>query len=190
MKTALTAPSTKIKALAARPARAFRRTSGGLLLRPRRTIFVLTVVAALCAGVVGVLAWQSHDQRGTSLARSQAVDTAQSGVVAALSYDHRSLARDIATAKRHLTGALLDDYSRLMSTVVEKAAKKEKTITRASLSASSVMSATTDRVELLLFLNQTTARKGAAGPQLDSSRVRSTLIRVGDTWLISELKPI
>ena len=59
----------------------------------------------------------------------------------------------------------------------------------ADAAATSIVSATDDKVVALVFVNQVTTAKGAANQRVDSSRVLVTLTRSGGDWRISKLKP-
>ena len=59
---------------------------------------------------------------------------------------------------------------------------------RAEVVAASVVSADADRVEALLFVNQTTAGKDLEEPRVDLNRVVVTLVPDGDGgWLVDDL---
>ena len=59
----------------------------------------------------------------------------------------------------------------------------------AEAAATSIVSATDDKVVALVFVNQVTTAKGTSNQRVDSSRVLVTLTRSDGDWRISKLKP-
>ncbi|KAA9160488.1 hypothetical protein FPZ12_016770 [Amycolatopsis acidicola] len=182
--------TSRVKVVASallRPPRAVWRFG---LRRPVGAVTAMVVVVAVLAAGVGWLAWQRGDQQAVEAARTQAVDAAREGVVAALSYDYHSIDSDVAKARGSLTGSFLDDYTKLMNGTVIQVAKSQETVTKAAIADAAVVSAGTDEVQVLLFVNQTTTGKQLSGPKLDGSRVQTTLENIDGKWLISALQPV
>jgi Mce-associated membrane protein len=118
---------------------------------------------------------------------------AQKAAPVILSYDYRHLDRDFAAANGHLTGSFRDKYRKTTSKVVMPTAKKYRGVVKATVAkppsgnapAASVVSASPDRVVVLLFMNQLTKSAQISGPRLDLNRVRMTLVRASDEWKVS-----
>jgi Mce-associated membrane protein len=70
---------------------------------------------------------------------------------------------------------------------VRPSAEQYKAVVKAQVVAISVVRSTPDRVVLLLFVNQTTTSTRLDGPKVDLNRVRVTMSKAGDRWLISGL---
>jgi Mce-associated membrane protein len=163
---------------------------------PARSGILSAVLAILLVtGLVAttLLALQYSDADRTQQARTDALATAQKAAPAILSYDYRHLDRDFAAANGHLTGAFRDKYRKTTSTVVMPTAKKYRGVVKATVAkppsgkapAASVVSASPDRVVVLLFMNQLSKSTQVSGPRLDLNRVRMTLVRVSDSWKVS-----
>lgn len=64
----------------------------------------------------------------------------------------------------------------------------------AEVTTASVVSATPDRVRLLLFVNQTTTRDGEEEPRVDLNRVEVVLVRSEapgvDGWKVADLQAL
>ena len=58
----------------------------------------------------------------------------------------------------------------------------------ASVVASSIVSASADKVVALVFVNQVTTAKGTKNQKLDQNRVLVTLTRSGGDWRVSKMK--
>ena len=101
----------------------------------------------------------------------------------------RSIDRDFARARSHLTGEFLAYYDKftkdvVMPTVKEKHLTQTATVIRAAVSELHPHSAV-----VLVFLNETTMSKDNREPLKTPSSVRITLTKVNGSWLISKLDP-
>ncbi|NKQ51954.1 twin-arginine translocation pathway signal [Amycolatopsis sp. K13G38] len=172
------------------PVTAARAVARLLMRKPVLTLSLAAVVAVLLAGCVVAATIVRHQQTATETARGAATDAARTGVTTMLSYDYHTFDKDVAAASGSLTGDFQQRYHDLMTGTVRAAALDQQTVTNASVARSSVVSATPETVDVLLFVNQTTTSKASQGPQLTGSRVQVTMTRVGDRWLISNLTPL
>ncbi|MGH4022934.1 MAG: hypothetical protein ACRDT0_27610 [Pseudonocardiaceae bacterium] len=167
-----------------------RRVRGIGTRRPRRVLVAFGVVVALLAAGVVTLSWYDRRAAQVEQARTAALKAAERQAVTVLSYDFRSINRDLERARSALTGQFLEDFTELTTQVVAPAAKQQQISTSAKVVGSSVVEADPDRAVVLLFVNQTTKTAQAQMPQLSGSRVQLTLVEVDGRWLISELDPI
>jgi Mce-associated membrane protein len=161
----------------------------------RRRLLTALLGVLLVAGLVvaAVLGWQSWDARRTDTARSEALAAAQKAAPIVLSYDYRHLDRDFARARTHLTGDFRDEYAKTTKTVVGPTATKYKGVVKATIAAptsggspaASAVSASPDKVVVLLFVNQVTESTQVSGSRLDLNRVRMTMTHTGDGWKVS-----
>ncbi|KAA1421887.1 hypothetical protein F0U44_06365 [Nocardioides humilatus] len=107
-----------------------------------------------------------------------------------LSYDYRTIGDEAGDEGKWLTGSFADDYAALVTDEIAPAAQKVKVTTEASVSASGVVSADGDEVELLLFVTVTTRSSELAEPRITGSRLVVTAKNVDGDWLISALDPV
>ncbi len=145
---------------------------------------VLTVAAVL---VCAALAYRANAASQLDAARSEGLESARSAARVFMAYDYRRLDRDFDRARSLLTGDFRKEYSSTTKSIVTPTAAKTHAVVRAEVQAASVVSATPDRVVALLFVNQTTTSNRASEPRTDLTRVRMTLQRVGDRWLVSKV---
>ncbi|WP_418955718.1 hypothetical protein [Streptomyces tritici] len=171
-----------------------RRERARLRRRPGALGAALAVLVALCVAATVLLGLRYRDAERTAQARTQAPAAAVEGAPVILSYDHRRLDRDFAAARRHLTGPFLDQYEKTTTTVVAPTAKKYRGVVKATVAkppngdatpAASVVSASPERVVVLLFMNQVTTSTQVTTPRLDLNRVRMTLVRTPQGWKVS-----
>lgn len=150
---------------------------------------VLCVLASLA--VVDVLTWrQAARAQEAASAGEQALDEAGERVPHLLTYSWSSLAEDFARANRMTTGAFHDEYAQVLDEVVAAPARKQKIVTRVAVDHAGLVSSAEDEAVVLVFLTQTTRRKGSSGPVVSGSRVEVTMRHVAGEWLIAGLEPL
>ncbi|MFG2745071.1 hypothetical protein ACGFY0_34030 [Streptomyces chartreusis] len=166
--------------------------AGGQPRRRRLLTAVLGVVLVAGVAATAVLGWQYRDGRQTENARAEAVAAARKAAPLVLSYDYRHLDRDFTRARTHLTGAFRDEYAKTTRTVVAPTAQKYRGVVKATLAApaagtpaASVVSASPDKVVVLLFINQVTESTQVSGSRVDLNRVRMTITRTDGGWKVS-----
>lgn len=150
---------------------------------------VLVVLVLLCvvAAVLDVLVLLKYQDRSDSEdARKDAVTAAKTAVTQILSYDYRTLDKDIAAAKANATGAFLTEYTSTSGRLLSQA-KQLKAVVQASVAGTSVVSASAKRVVVLAFVDQATVKSGDKQTRIDQNRVRMTLQKVKGRWLVAEL---
>ncbi|GAA2488775.1 hypothetical protein [Streptomyces gobitricini] len=160
-----------------------------------RPLLLATLAVLLVAGLTAaaLLAREYRDGRGAERARAEAAAAARKAAPVVLSYDHRRLERDFAAARAHLTGPFRDEYRRTTTSVVAPTARKYRGVVKATVveppgggdPAVSVVSASRDRVVVLLFVNQVTTSTQVSGPRVDLNRVRMNLTLTSGGWKVS-----
>jgi Mce-associated membrane protein len=161
----------------------------------RRGLLTVLLGVLLVAGLAAaaVLGWQSWNARRTETARTEALAAAQKAAPIVLSYDYRRLNKDFAAARAHLTGDFRDEYGKTTKTVVGPTAEKYRGVVKATVAApatggtpaASVVSASPDKVVVLLFVNQVTESTQVSGARVDLNRVRMTMKHTDDGWKVS-----
>ncbi|MFJ8464800.1 hypothetical protein [Streptomyces swartbergensis] len=161
----------------------------------RRRPLTLALAVLLVVGLVALaaLGWQYRDGRLTETARTEALAAARKAAPIVLSYDYRRLDKDFSRARAHLTGDFRDEYGKTTKTVVAPTAEKYHGVVKATVAApgsggtpaASVVSASPDKVVVLLFVNQVTESTRVSGSRVDQNRVRMTMHRTGDGWKVS-----
>lgn len=152
-------------------------------------VAALAVAVALAVALAGVLFWFDHQGSSADAARRDAVPASVRAAETILSYDHTKMDADIAAASKLTTGQFRKDYADTSKTVAP-IAKEYKAVVKATVKASSVVSATSDQVVVLLFVDQSTQSTRVQGTQVDQARVRMTMHRVGDDWLAAKVEAL
>lgn len=155
--------------------------------RRRRRLLTAVMGVLLLAGLVAVavLGWQYREGRRADDARGEALSAARKAAPVVLSYDYRHLDRDFTRARGHLTGKFRDEYRKTTTTVVGPTAEKYHGVVKATAATASVVSASPDRVMVLLFVNQVTQSTQVSGSRVDLNRVRMTMSRTSEGWKVS-----
>jgi Mce-associated membrane protein len=185
-----------------KPARPTKEAKAPRARRERRPVARLVVLGILVAVAIAsaVVAFFMHRSssdtrslRAVESARQEAVAAAAQDVPKILGYDYRHLSADIAAAKVLATGQFLSDYTATAQKVLASA-PSVKAIVTASVADQSVVQAQSDRVTLLLFVDQESVKQlsgqKTATTRIDPFRVQVTMSKVHGHWMVSDLEPI
>ncbi|MFG1656453.1 hypothetical protein ACGFIY_07990 [Micromonospora chersina] len=161
-----------------------------VLRRPPLRPVPLLVVALLLAVAVAVAGWTADRRAGQrDQAVRQALATAPAAAKALFSYDYRTFDDSVANGRTFATGGFADEYAQT-TTALKATATKQQAVVLAEVSATGVVSAEPDRVELLLYLNQYRRNVTTAGEKVDQNRVVLTLVPVHGEWKVVQATAI
>lgn len=160
-----------------------RRTGG------RRLRVVLALATALVAAAGGTAWYAHHRAAAREDAIRHALATAAPAAKAIFSYDHRSFEASVANGRGFVTGEFAREYAET-TTALKPTAESEQAVVLAEVSATAVVHADADRVELLLYLNQYRRNVNTDGEKVDQNRVVLELTRVGGEWKVSRATAI
>jgi Mce-associated membrane protein len=157
-------------------------------------VAVLGVVAlalVLTAAWLGLATWdyrEVRDQDAVDEASRTAPAAAERASAAILSYDHGSLDADEKAAERYMTPAYRKQYADTFDRLVRPNAARVRAKVQAEVKASGVAHADADRVNVLLYVNQSTTSTANGGrPQVALNRVQLSMVRQGGTWLVNDI---
>ena len=186
------APAAKATEDAARPARTGRPASPRLMVGLAAAAVVLLLTAMGLALLVEGAGWgdwkrvQEHDQV-TDAIRS-APGAAEQAAATILAYDYESLEADRDAAAALMTPEYREEYLETFDDLVLEAAEERKAQVEADVRASGVAAAGPDRVEVLLFVNQTTVSTANSGePQTALNRVVLAMEKVDGAWRVDDI---
>ncbi|HSU03461.1 MAG TPA: hypothetical protein VLK03_12990 [Nocardioides sp.] len=135
----------------------------------------------------GVVTAESDEATVVSVAvKDEVLDAAATAATRVYSYSWRTLTEDKAAARELLTGEMLDQYDSTMAGVAASS-QRDRTVVRAEVAGSALVTATTSYARVLVFVNQRTDGRALDEPTLDLDRVLVTLVRDGAGWKVSEL---
>jgi Mce-associated membrane protein len=155
----------------------------------RRGTGILAAATLVCLALAGVL-WYTGIQaeRGDRAAR-ESLATATAAAQAIFSYDYRTFDASVRAGKAFVTGGFAKEYAETTATL-KPAALREQAVVRAQVSAASVVTASPDRVELLLYLDQYRRNANITGEKVDQNRVTLTMEHVGRDWKVAKAQAL
>lgn len=159
---------------------------------PLVTTIVLGVLAlALVVGAVVSLA------RGGDTASAAAADglpdsrqvaaaraAAEAAIVPVLSYDYRHLEQDRQAAIGYLTPGFVAEYGQLFDGLIQDNSPSTRTVVQARLLASGIARTGKDRVDVVLFVDQSTTNRKATTPEIYQNQVIAQMVDTDGTWLV------
>ncbi|MFC9764897.1 hypothetical protein [Rhodococcus jostii] len=163
------------------------------VVRPRRRA-VLPILAAVTVLLLGYSAIM-HFSAGTRDSRLEQVRSGAAGEIGdltatILSYSPDTVEADVETAKTHLTGNFLTEFSDLGASDIVPRAKQDAISAQWDVTGTSLVSAEADAATVLVFLHGTVTSGATPQPEELSSSVRVRAERTGQSWSISDLEPL
>jgi Mce-associated membrane protein len=166
----------------ATPAPRRRRPSGRALVAGSGAVLLAAAVA-----VAGVLGWDMRNQRIVDDAGEQALAAAQQYAVVLTTVDAAKLDSNFSTVLDGATGEFKDMYSQssagLKQVLIDNKAKATGTVL-----AAGIKSASPDKVEVMLFVDQAVTNALNPEPRLDRNRIIMTMEKVNGRWLASDVE--
>lgn len=148
--------------------------------------WVLAVLAVLTAASVGVAAWLWFEEPSDATVEEStraAQSAAERAIGPILSYDYRQLDEDQAAAESYMTSDYRTQYDQLFA-VVKQNAPGTRTVVTGKVVSSGIVRSGSDRVEVLLFVDQPTTNKQHKTPVVYKNQVRAQMEKVGGDWLV------
>jgi Mce-associated membrane protein len=157
-----------------------------LPLVPGWALVALGGLVAAALVVAGVLVSKPSDAavEGDTQAAQAAAERA---IVPLLSYVARLLDQSESAAEPYLTSGYEQQYQKLFA-VIRQNAPRTGTVVKARYVASGVVRSGTDRVDVLVFVDQATRNKQHPRvPVVYKNQVTVTMTQVGGQWLVDDL---
>jgi Mce-associated membrane protein len=163
-------------------------------LPSRRRRWMHSKAALLSAGVlivglaVGLALSLSAlgNQNALASSRTSALSAARTYSVELASYNYRDLGRDFSTVAANSTPSFRRTFAE-SSDALKSTLGRYKATAVANVVSAGVVSASTSRAVVLVFLDQKIANSTQTKPTTDRSQVDITLARSGDRWLIDQV---
>jgi len=159
--------------------------------KPRWTKRALRWAAvAAVAAVVAVAGWEGwlpYQQNLEEDAAAQALDAATKYAVVLTSIDTNALDQNFTEVLDGSTGEFKDMYAK-SSTQLRQLLVDNKATAHGVVIDAAVKSATKDKVEVLLFVDQSVSNLAVPDPRIDRSRIKMTMDKVDGRWLASKVE--
>jgi Mce-associated membrane protein len=143
------------------------------------------VLIALVASAAAGYLLLSRDRAET--ARQDALAAARQYAVDLTTYDFATVDADFQRFARHGTKAFRASYAETIA-ASEPAIVKAQTRSLGTVVGAGLESYSHDRASVLLAVDQALRSATKPGATVDRSRLRMTLVRSGDGWLVSAVK--
>ncbi|MFE9321000.1 hypothetical protein ACIHDR_14245 [Nocardia sp. NPDC052278] len=154
---------------------------------PRAAVGAIAVVAVSASVLAGILGWKLHDRDEVDTAARQAATTAQNYAITLTSIDSQHIDQNFAAVLSGATGEFKDTYSQ-SSNQLKTLLVQNNAVSKGKVVGFSIKSATKDRVEVMLFVDQEVTNSVSPDPRIDRSRMIMTMERVGDSWLAGKVE--
>ncbi|MCV7382454.1 hypothetical protein [Mycolicibacter longobardus] len=154
--------------------------------RRRRTALAAGISVAVLLGLV-FLGWQYKQHVDVAKAGRAALDSAQSYAATLTSIDANSVDDNFAKVVDGATGEFKDMYSQ-SATQLRQVLIDNKAMSRGIVVDSAVKSAAKNKVEVLLFVDQSITNAVNPAARLDRSRVAMNMELVDGRWLASRVE--
>jgi Mce-associated membrane protein len=169
------------------PAEPQERSGGNAV----RLVTVIAGVLAIAAVVVLVIFDRSsaHDH-SVDKARAAALVAARSETATALSYNYQTLDADFTKAEQGMSNTFRAKYAKTAATEVTPLAQKNQATSVGTIAAAGVISASSSKVSVLVFADQTNTNKLLGDKsRLDRSVIEVTMVKQSGHWVIDNLQP-
>ncbi|MCP2300249.1 Mce-associated membrane protein [Nocardia amikacinitolerans] len=151
------------------------------------TAGAVALAAVIVMAINGFGYWSDRQEER---ARQDAVTAADRAVTAMFSYDFASVDTELPKAADNLSADFREDYLKLITQAIAPGAKEKQLTVKATTQASGVVSADREHAVVMLYLNQVTTSKESPQGTTTGSRVRVTLDKTDDRWLVDAVTPI
>jgi Mce-associated membrane protein len=158
--------------------------------RPSLPVVALLLMTVLMAAATAFLWLQVNEKDRIEDARRGGLEASRDAARLLFSYDYRTLDQDFSTGRALTTGEFRSQYEKTTTKVVADVAKQYKAVVKANVVSAGVVRATPRTVVTVVYVNQVTTSTRVTGEKVDLSRVRMTLQRSGDRWLVTAVNAL
>lgn len=151
----------------------------------RRSALPVLLVAAL--GVSGFLGWRQWQDHQVRVAGEQAQQAAIAYAQVLTSIDSNKVDDNFKQVLDGATGEFKDMYTQ-SSVKLRQLLIDNKATAHGVVVDSAIQSESTDRVVVLLFIDQTVTNTAAPDPRIDRSRIKMTMEKVDGRWRASKVQ--
>lgn len=163
-------------------ARDEEHTEASVRKRAYRRWLAITALVVIVGGYGG---WRQFDRHQTEVATQQAVAAAVKYAVALMNFDSQAMDRNVATLRDGATGEFKQRYDKSHGSLRTLLLDHQATA-QGQVVESVVKSASANKVEVLLFVEQLVSNVEDPDGDLDS-RIKMTMEKVDGRWLASKV---
>jgi Mce-associated membrane protein len=153
----------------------------------RRCLAAAAVVVFVAAvGLAAFFGWQLKQQDDTAAAGRAALNVATSYAVTLTSIDNQKIDENFTQVLDGATGEFKDMYSQ-SAAQLRQLLIDNKAVSHGTVVDSAIKSATKDKVEVLIFIDQSISNSVNTEPRIDRTRIAMTMERIDNRWLASKV---
>jgi Mce-associated membrane protein len=154
----------------------------------RDTLTVLAILISLAAlGSAGYFGWRYKQHNDIDSASRAALSSAEHFAVTLTSIDTDAVDQNFSQVVDGSTGEFKDIYSQSASQL-RQLLIDNKAMSKGTVIDSAVKSASKNKVDVVLFIDQWITNAASPRPRLDRSRVTMTMERIDGRWLASKVE--
>lgn len=154
--------------------------------RHRATVALVSAVLIAALAYSGYAGWRLHQLDARAAAGQAALAAAKDYAITLTTLDTADIDGNYARALDGATGQFKDAYS-LGAKQLRQILIDNKATGRGIVLDAAVKSATTTRVEVLLFVDQSITNAVRSEPRIDRNRIQMTMELVDHRWLASQV---
>lgn len=154
--------------------------------RRRVALTLVGVVLAAALSATAFLGWQLKQADDTVAAARAALDAARDYAVALTTLNTNDIDKNYEQALDGATGQFKNDYGQGSAQLRQILIDNKAAATGVVIDAA-IKSATTSKVEVLLFVDQSVTNALNPSPRIDRNRVQMTMELVDNRWLASKV---
>lgn len=151
----------------------------------RRSVLPLLLVASLA--VSGFLGWKQWQEHQVKLAGQQAQKAAIAYAQVLTSIDSNKVDENFRQVLDGATGEFKDMYTQ-SSVQLRQLLIDNKATAHGVVVDSAIQSASTNKVVVLVFIDQTITNMAAPDPRIDRSRIKITMQKIDGRWRASKVQ--
>ena len=151
----------------------------------RRSILPLLLIASLA--VSGFLGWKQWQEHQVKLAGQQAQQAAIAYAQVLTSIDSNKVDENFRQVLDGATGEFKDMYTQ-SSVQLRQLLIDNKASAHGVVIDSAIQSESTNKVVVLVFIDQTVANSASPDPRIDRSRIKMTMEKVDGRWRASKVQ--
>lgn len=155
-----------------------------LMKRAMAGVAILIFCAAV--GLAGFFGWQVKQQHDVSATTAAALSTARTYAVTLTSIDNTKIDQNFTQVLDGATGEFKDMYSQ-SAAQLRQLLVDNKAVSHGDVVDAAVKSATKDKVEVLVFVDQSISNSTNPQPRIDRSRIAMTMEHIDGRWLASRV---
>lgn len=145
--------------------------------------FVIVALLATC----GYLGFQLAEENGLKSARSAASASAKQYAVHLTSYDFRNLDGNFKAVTQDSSNRFAKEYKKV-SANLKKLIQKFKATSKGAVLQQGIVSLDQQNAVVTLFVDQTITNTNSPEPRVDRNRMRMSLVRSADRWLLDDVQ--